>query len=384
MKFTKRKLVLFLTFFVIIILLGQFNVTGLINLKNNLTSFDKIELSSHLPIHINGNDEFTSDNGVVSGDGSVNDPFVIECWNIQANMTNDGIRIENTNKYFIVQSCHIFYIDGIIAMYKNSDDKTPYFKNEEEKPYPIGIFLNNVSNGVVKRCEINGTIQAMCLNNSNSNVVTNCYLYKNMCGIGVKLNSYNNIVCNCCSRNYNCGVCLYQNVTNNIINNCTSSALHSIFAPRLIWTGYYIQDSKYNVVVNSSSYLLGIRILKLKDRGFIIINSCNNSINNFLSHGLPRALVVFNSANNSITNSKIYNNIIGFYADIKSKNNFFEDNCFIKNMVNAFDISKDNIWDDNYWDDWIGLKITRMQHRPYNVPGRLFYNYDLHPKLFPQ
>ena len=378
MKIITKKPIVFFSFFIMAILLFQLGVTGSINFKNNLTCIDKTELSTHLPIYINGNDEFTSENGVISGNGSFNNPFVIAGWDIKANMTNDGIRIENTNKYFIIQNCNIHYIDGITAMHKNSNNKTPYFKNEEEKPYPIGIFLNNVTNGIIKNCEIIGTVQAMCLNNSNSNVVTYCYLYKNLCGIGVKLNSCNNTVCNCCSRNYGCGVCLYQNANDNIVDNCTSSALHSILAPRVSWTGHHIENSNYNIVINCSCYLSGSRFMKFKDRGFLILKSCNNSIKNFLSNGLPRALVVLNSANNSFTDSNFYNNLIGFHVDRKSKNNCFEDNCFIKNIVNAFDFSKDNFWDNNYWDDWIGLKIKRMQDRPYNVPGRLFYNYDIH------
>jgi hypothetical protein len=383
MAFIKKRILLCFIFLLLINFSFELSVISSNNLKKNSMIINNEQLSPHLPIYIKGNNNFTFFNGVVSGDGSKNNPFIIKNWDIKANLSNDGIRIENTNKFFIIKDCNIHFLDGIIAMHSNPDNKTPYFKNEEEKPFPIGIFLNNVTNGIIKKCEIIGTYKAVCFNNSYSNTITDCYFFRNLCGIGIKLNSYDNTVLNSCSRNYNCGVCLYQNASYNLVDNCTSSALHSIFAPLVLWTGYHIESSKFNTVRNCSSYLSGSRFFKILDRGFIIKHSYNNSVKNYLSHGLPSALVINSSSNNSVTNSDIYNNFIGFRIDCKSRDNCFKKNCFIKNIINAFDFSKNNFWDNNYWDDWIGLKFRIMKNKPYNIPGRLFYNYDFHPKFFP-
>ncbi|MGC9061078.1 MAG: hypothetical protein ACP5JR_07620, partial [Thermoplasmata archaeon] len=79
----------------------------------------------HAPIHINGNSQFTSANGVTAGSGTQDDPYIIEGWNISA---NDGIYciwIENTDVWFVVRNCNVW---SIIS-------------------YGAEIYLKNVTNG---------------------------------------------------------------------------------------------------------------------------------------------------------------------------------------------------------------------------------------------
>ena len=52
-------------------------------------------LNGHSTIYINNNTSFTSANGVVSGNGTIFNPFIIENWSIDASL-NHGIWIENT------------------------------------------------------------------------------------------------------------------------------------------------------------------------------------------------------------------------------------------------------------------------------------------------
>ncbi|RLF36043.1 MAG: right-handed parallel beta-helix repeat-containing protein, partial [Thermoplasmata archaeon] len=59
-------------------------------------------LHFHETIYIRGNHDFTRENGVVSGNGTEDDPFIIEKLRIRGNLWNDGIRIENTDKYFVI------------------------------------------------------------------------------------------------------------------------------------------------------------------------------------------------------------------------------------------------------------------------------------------
>ncbi|MEM3445732.1 MAG: hypothetical protein QW115_07170, partial [Thermoplasmata archaeon] len=62
----------------------------------------------HAPIHINGNGEFTSTNGVTGGSGTENDPYIIEGWDIDANGGSYGIWIENTSVYFVIKNCTVY------------------------------------------------------------------------------------------------------------------------------------------------------------------------------------------------------------------------------------------------------------------------------------
>ncbi|NIP67606.1 MAG: hypothetical protein GWN76_06265, partial [candidate division Zixibacteria bacterium] len=53
---------------------------------------EEMALKPHDPIYIDGNEDFTPENGVVSGSGTENDPYVIEGWVI-GDFSDDGIII---------------------------------------------------------------------------------------------------------------------------------------------------------------------------------------------------------------------------------------------------------------------------------------------------
>ncbi|HEX9339635.1 MAG TPA: NosD domain-containing protein [Thermoplasmata archaeon] len=57
----------------------------------------------HLPIHIEGDRNFSSTNGVVRGTGAPADPFIIEHWDISA-ASGDGIFVRNTTASFVIRN----------------------------------------------------------------------------------------------------------------------------------------------------------------------------------------------------------------------------------------------------------------------------------------
>jgi len=83
------------------------------------------------PIHISGNSGFNSTNGVSSGSGTADDPYIIE--NLTVNEKEKmGIKINNTDAYFILRNCSVI-----------SSDR-----------YGIGIDLDYVKNGMIQNCTI--------------------------------------------------------------------------------------------------------------------------------------------------------------------------------------------------------------------------------------
>lgn len=58
-------------------------------------------------IYILGNDDFTAENGVVSGTGSSSDPYIIEGWEMNFNNTGTGITVVEADRYFVVRNVHI-------------------------------------------------------------------------------------------------------------------------------------------------------------------------------------------------------------------------------------------------------------------------------------
>jgi len=90
-------------------------------------------IPNHKPIYIVGNANFTEENGVIAGNGTKENPYIIANWVIPANMSitldglqfNTGIYIANTTKYFIIRNVTVF--DG-----------------------DFGIVLENVSNFIIE------------------------------------------------------------------------------------------------------------------------------------------------------------------------------------------------------------------------------------------
>ncbi len=68
-------------------------------------------LAVHAPILIEGNAAFTSANGVTSGSGTAAKPYMIQGWEIDANMST-ALEIRNTTAYFLVQLVTVTAVPG--------------------------------------------------------------------------------------------------------------------------------------------------------------------------------------------------------------------------------------------------------------------------------
>jgi len=92
--------------------------------------FSSGAMHDHAPIKILANNEFTEANGVVSGHGTITDPYVISNWHINASMDN-GILIEGTDACFVIAN---------VAVDVGLMDWTMY----------DGVRMIGVSNGLVR------------------------------------------------------------------------------------------------------------------------------------------------------------------------------------------------------------------------------------------
>lgn len=94
-----------------------------------LSSTNATAYTSHAPILIEGDSQFTAANGVTDGSGGSGDPYVIEGWSINATAA-DAITIRNTTAHFIIRGVYIY------------SDTTPSFGD--------GVILKNLTNGKVE------------------------------------------------------------------------------------------------------------------------------------------------------------------------------------------------------------------------------------------
>jgi parallel beta-helix repeat protein len=253
--------------------------------------------TSHAPIYITSNDNFViGQNGVTSGSGTGLDPYIIEGWAIDASSAN-GIRIENTTKYFVIQNCLV-----------------------ENGGYSyLGIGLHNVVNGKIENntCRNNGW--GILLNfSSNGNLTGNTCENNSNGGIGLHSSSNNTLTSNTCENNAGYGIHLSSGSDNdNLTNNtCLNNSLH----------GIYLGGSSNNTISN---------------------NTCEN--NNY------EGIYLFFSSNGILTNNTCENNSNGIYLSSTSNNTIFHNYLLNNAEKNAYD-NGTNYWDHNgegnYWSDW--------------------------------
>jgi len=105
------------------------------------------EPANHQAIVISNDYEFTVENGVCSGQGTYEDPYIIADWVIDAGYDDYGIKIHGTSRHFIIRNVEI---SGAAKS---------------------GIYLSYVQNGVVEDCTLEANWAGLTLNFSSFNKV---------------------------------------------------------------------------------------------------------------------------------------------------------------------------------------------------------------------
>ncbi len=330
----------------------------------------------HPPIRINGNDDFTAANGVTSGNGTENNPYIIEGWDIDiSDAANSGITIKHTNKYFIIQGCYVH--DG-----------------EENEHTCYGIALWNVSHGCIKDCEIVRNDDGITIRSdggtpSTRNTVTNCTLSDNDYGFFMYYSHHNNIT-GCTIRENQNGIVMlysdYNNISRCLVLNNTENGIRMSNPSREVETAtaYAETRTRFNVVYDCtvSGNARGIEVRSGAAENMIV--TCDIAGNEYYG-----VVLVDRVHNNTITGCTIQENMIGIdvlrsYYFGPSDDNLIYHNAFIGNDMQAIDTC-DNRWDNgsvgNYWSTypWFDLNGDGIGDLPKYVPGGL--NWDRYPLM---
>jgi len=189
--------------------------------QDGMTSISKLGI--RLPICIDGDSEFTGENGVSNpfAEGTENDPYLIESWEINAS-TGHGIEIRNTTKHFNISNCILY---------------------GGENNYHYGIHLYNVINGKINNVTSYNNFFGISLENSSKVTISGSTIYNNSLSCGIHLKSSTNITithCNLYNNRY--GVSL-ASFSNSVINNCTVDSINENF---------YLTSSSSSVVLNTT------------------------------------------------------------------------------------------------------------------------------------
>ncbi|MGC9529467.1 MAG: NosD domain-containing protein [Candidatus Bipolaricaulaceae bacterium] len=118
------------------------------------------------PIVITSEEQFTSEQGVISGSGTAEDPYLIAGWEIQVPAeAGYGVRIEGTTSHFILR--------GIKVAGANDPDGA-------------AICLADVENAAVEDCLVQASRNGLIIEGSRGVVVRDTYLFVDGLGLQVR------------------------------------------------------------------------------------------------------------------------------------------------------------------------------------------------------
>ena len=332
--------------------------------------------SVHATILIDGNAGFLGPNattGISWGSGDIDDPYIIEGWDINASAAN-GIQIQNTNAYFIIRGCYIH------------NGSSSY----------VGIYLLSCLNGTLRSNTWSNNFAGIYLAFSSSNTI-----FDNTCslssqeGIYLGISSNNTVSGNNCSDNWY-GIVIWSSNNNTVSNNTCSSNTNN--------EGIYLGISSNNTLRNNtcSNNGGGIYLGSSSDNNTLSGNNCssnnwygidiwssnNNTLSgNNCSSNNGDGIYLYSSSNNVLSRNQFCNNVAhGGYIDSGS-NNVIWNNAFIGNNgagsiydpshIQAYDDGMNNWWNTsgsphgygNYWGD-----LTTPDN---NVDGIVDWSYNL-------
>jgi len=128
------------------------------------------DLVGRRAIVITNDHEFTVENGVCSGSGTAEDPYVIENWMIDAGYDEYGIRIHGTTRTFVIRNVEV-----------SGASKS-------------AVYLSYVQNGTIENCLFESNWVGVTLNFSSFNLITGCLFVTNTDGMHTYFSHNNQIV----------------------------------------------------------------------------------------------------------------------------------------------------------------------------------------------
>jgi len=214
----------------------------------------RISYTVHSPISINGNAQFNHtnfpNNGVVSGNGTVSNPYIIEDWDINSTGTLFAIYIFNTTAHFKIMNCYLHNADSAgIRLTRVSNGSV--INNDCINNKYDGIILMRASNNTIinNRCFNNSLEDGILLTlYSVNNTIANNVCVDNVYGIDLDTTSNHNVIFNNTCESNACSIYIYSSRKNIITNNiCSNSSSYGLYI-------FTTASSSLNMIWNNTFY----------------------------------------------------------------------------------------------------------------------------------
>jgi len=350
----------------------------------------KNQYEPHNPIRINNYSEFTPENGVTGGNGTAENPYIIEGWEIDGGEYTYCIYIGNTTCHFEIRNCRLYNSsnDGLILFNVTNGTINNTLISENIR---YGIYLENATNITINYSSITSSMKGIKFFKSTNNVLYHNQIYSNTQeGILLFSSRHNNIFNNIIRSNSWDGISLSSSTNNLLENNTVIDNAYD---------GIFINNSTHNTLKNNtvSENIVGI-LLKKSNHNHIENNSLKLNKKPSIIFPYPSGLIIQQSNNNTVNNSYITNNSFGIFI-LSSYDNLIYNNYFDNIWKNAVDKDGYNRWNisnitgkniiggnyiaGNYWTDYEGRDRDGDglgdEKLPYNCEGKIKNGGDQSP-----
>lgn len=351
-------------------------------------------LNNHEPIYICGDDNFTGINGVTSGSGTADDPYIIENWAIDASK-NTGIRIENTTKYFIIRNCVVenggesyngIYLENVwngevddticrgnrkgitLSHSGNNTLKNSTFGNNDWDGIDLSYSENNVCENNI--CENNDSL-GISLWHSHNSTFKNNTCDNNRYGIDLA-NCENNTFENNTCRNNMYGIAFFGSGNNTLRNNTLTNNTRN-FGETGFTRFHFTHDIDSSNLVNGKPiiYLVGendVTINQENQVGYLGFVNCNNvRVENLVLENNYNGILLAYTDNSWIENNTCGNNEYGIYLSY-SNNNIIENNFCENNDwwgISLEDSDNNTLWNNVCVNNGRGVYLWRSDNNTF-------------------
>jgi len=344
------------------------------------------DYTPHDPINIQSDDDFTEENGVVGGNGTIDNPYTIEGWEI--NGSGYGIRIFHTTSHFIVRDCRLtagFAIEfndvtfgAISATITNGGDIGTYVRSSSNITIQdsmfygrYGLLLYDSVFISVNNCNATSSSESgygIRLEDLHFSILSNMTVSKGR--FGILLFDCSNIILRDCDVFFSYyGIHFYRCQNLVLRNNSMHENVYNLGIRGTKTSHYYHDIDTTNSVNDKPVYFIlneSDRILNGIDVGFLGLVGCTRISAEGLSiESNDQGLLLVETTNSSVASSTFSNNCFGIQLFASSDNTIADCRTLGENALYGIDLLDDSrqnhILDCEVWGGIL------LENAPFNV-----------------
>jgi parallel beta-helix repeat protein len=331
------------------------------NEKSDILSYSRNDYTPHSPISINRDSDFTEANGVTGGNGTSENPYIIEGWEISSG--NPAINIGFTTSYFIIRNCFVSGGQDAVIFYEIERGAVDSIIISGIAG--IGFYIERSSNITITNSNVSASVCIKLFDSSHHLSISNCMFTASSEIVYISDSSFIELT-NLTTKNGFAGMAIF--LTNNItIIGCEASSnvygIVLVACENGILRNNTMNSNTYNFEIaggfdtfdiDTSNTINGKPIYYLhnindsvfdgnENYGFFALINCQNvTVKNFVTNGNSQGIILAGTTRSTITSSTFND---GGYL-YESRNNFV-DHCSFNGQGLWMDYSPQNTLRNN-------------------------------------